>query len=380
MNRYAHFVGSLPPAVITSDTETMQWFAQRSRGLELRSIPCDLDPNWVVEYLQDRIEFDDAFTVARPGQYADYSDMRSYRIRPGRTLQPQHVAMHRRQRIDEIAAAFHELRQQCPQTANARLQISQPNPLDLAAFVFGGAAVTDGLPLGRALRHFGSILPAIHALPVFTEAVLDEMSQLIGAHGDTLVFQVESPIAQLAVVKAASLGTQALVARMVAWHLAGFLADAHEIGARTILHLCYGDHRHQELLAPRSLAPSVALLNALARILRKRDVPLPPAHIPCAYGAHPAPLNPRFYQPLRRLNPEWQVIAGVAAATDPEDSIRSLHLFEQALGRTASGVATACGLGRSTVEDAERAAATTIATAASHGTEQQVDSAHRHPN
>ncbi|MGW4720971.1 hypothetical protein [Nocardia sp. NPDC004260] len=248
--------------------------------------------------------------------------------------------------------------------ADTRLQISQPNPLDLALFVFGGAAVADGLPLGRALRHLRTVTPALRNLPVFVEAVLAEMARVTAEHGDMITWQVESPIAQLALVKAARFGAQAPVGRLVARQLADFLARAHDLGARTVLHLCYGDYQHKELLAPRSLAPAVKLLNTVARDLRARAVPLPPAHIPCAYGAHPAPLEPAFYRPLRRLDPDWRVIAGVVSPAEAQDNIRSLALFEAAAGRSAYGVATACGLGRCTVEEAERAAAATVATAA----------------
>ncbi len=198
---------------------------------------------------------------------------------------------------------------------------------------------------------------------MFVEAVLAEMAGLVADYGDLLTWQVESPIAQLALVKASRFGAQAPVGRLVAGQLAGFLARAYDTGAQTVLHLCYGDYQHKELLAPRNLAPSVNLLNAVARILRARGVPLPPAHIPCAYGAHPAPLDPAFYRPLRRLDASWRVIAGVVSPAGVDGSLEALRLFERAADRPAYAVATACGLGRCSVEEAERAAAVTIATA-----------------
>ncbi|MGO4615081.1 hypothetical protein AB4305_12090 [Nocardia sp. 2YAB30] len=364
MTRFVHFVGSLPPQLMTSDTDVLEWFVQRSHGHQLTGVPCDLDPNWVVQYLRDREKHLDVFEVVRSGDFADYSDMRGYGVRHGHTLEPRHVSMDRAERIAEAVTAFREVQKRHPELAGTRLQISQPNPLDMALFVFAGAAVADGLPLGRALRHGGALTPALRNLPVFAEAVLAEMAELTAEYGDTLTWQVESPIAQLALVKAAQLGAHVPVGRLVARQLAGFLEGAHDIGAQTVLHLCYGDYQHKELLAPRTIAPAVNLLNATARRLRKRGVPLPPAHIPCAYGAHPAPLNSAFYRPLRRLNEDWQLIAGVVSPADTQGSRRSLALFEQASGRTAYGVATACGLGRSTVEDAEHAAAATVATAA----------------
>ncbi|WP_159929917.1 MULTISPECIES: hypothetical protein [Nocardia] len=363
MTRLVHFVGSLPAPLMTDDRGVLEWFVRHSGGHMLTGVPRDLDPNWVVEYLRDRAKYSDVFEVVRSGDFADYADMRVYGIRRGVTLEPRHVAMDRVDRIGAAVTAFRAMRTRHPELVDTRLQVSQPNPLDLAMFVFGGAAVADGLPVGRALRHLRTVTPALRNLPVFVEAVLAEMARLQADHGDVITWQVESPIAQLALVKAARLGVQTLVGRLVAQQLAGFLAGAHDIGAQTVLHLCYGDYRHKELLAPRSLAPAVNLLNVVARLLRARAVPLPPAHIPCAYGAHPAPVDPAFYRSLRRLDRDWRVIAGVVSSAGAEDSIRSLELFEAGAGRTAYGVATACGLGRCTVEEAERAAAATVATA-----------------
>ncbi|WP_157114714.1 hypothetical protein [Nocardia niwae] len=363
MTRLVHFVGSLPAALTADDSDVLEWFVQRSRGHRLTGVPRDLDPTWVVEYLRERGVHDDVFEVVRDGDFADYADMRVYGLRRGAVLEPRHVTMDRVDRIGAAVTAFRALRDRHPELVGTRLQISQPNPLDLALFVFGGAAVAEGLPLGRALRHLPAVTPALRALPVFVEAALAEMAQLVTDHGDLITWQVESPIAQLALVKAARFGAQVPVGRLVARQLADFLVRAHDLGAQTTLHLCYGDYQHKELIAPRSLAPAVKLLNGVSRDLRARAVPLPPAHIPCAYGAHPAPLDPAFYRPLRRLDPEWRVIAGVVSPKGTEDSIRSLALFEAAAGRVAYGVATACGLGRCTVEEAERAAAATVATA-----------------
>ncbi|MEU1998118.1 hypothetical protein ABZ511_27060 [Nocardia gamkensis] len=363
MTRLVHFVGSLPAPLTTDDREVLEWFVERSRGHRLTGVPRDLDPTWVVEYLRAREKHDDVFEVVRSGDFADYADMRVYGLRRGAVLEPRHVAMDRVDRIAKAVNAFRALRDRRPELADTGLQISQPNPLDLALFVFGGAAVADGLPLGRALRHLRTVTPALRNLPVFVEAALAEMARLTADHGDLITWQVESPIAQLALVKAARFGMRAPIGRLVARQLAGFLARTHEIGAQTIVHLCYGDYQHKELLAPRDLAPAVELLNAVARELRARAVPLPPAHIPCAYGAHPAPVDPAFYRPLRRLDKDWRVIAGVVSPEGAQDSIRSLAMFEAAAGRTAYGVATACGLGRCTVEEAELAAAATVATA-----------------
>lgn len=367
MTRYAHFVGTLPTELMTSDSAVMQWFADRVEGRPTTAVPCDLDPDWILDYLRARKDAD-VFEVVQAGEFADYSDFPSYGLRSGRKLEPQHVSMGRVERIGNVVTAFEALQGSRPALAETKVQISQPNPLDLAMFVFAGAAVSAGLPVGPALRRSNLVVAALRQLPVFTEAIVEEMRAVIDQHGDRVVWQVESPIALLSMVKAEQLHSLWALAPLVARQLADFLAQIHEIGADSIVHLCYGDYQHKSLLAPRSLAPAVALLNRTARLLNTRGAALPPVHIPCAFGAEPAPLDPSFYRPLRNLDPDWRVIAGVVSPDSPDGSAAALGLFEEAAGRTAYGVAGACGLGRCTVEAAEQAAATTLAVAGAGNT------------
>jgi hypothetical protein len=364
MTRYAHFVGSLPRELTSDDdTTVLRWFVENTRGWPLTGVPRDLDSDWIMDYLRGRAAHADVFEVISPGDYADYNDFPSLGVRAGRTLEPKHVAMDRVERIGRIAAAFDALQRERPELAGVKLQISQPNPLDLAMFVFSGAAVSAGLPLGRALRHCGVVVAALRHLPVFTEAVLTEMAEVIDAYGDRIVWQVESPIALLGAVKAQRLRSQWALTPLLAAQLASFLGRAHEIGAAITVHLCYGDYGHKALLNPTSLGPAVRLLNGVSRRLRRAGTPLPPAHVPCGFGAEPAPAESDYYAPLRRLDPDWPVIAGVVSPDDVAGSARALALFEQAAGRTAYGVATACGLGRLSPDGARAAAAATVATA-----------------
>lgn len=357
MTRYAHFVGSVPKELMTGDGAVLRWFADNSGG-HPTGLPCDLDPDWIIEYLLGRAEHDDVFEIVRAGEYADYSDFPSYGLRPGAKLEPRHVSMDRYERIESVVAAFDALRADRPELAQTKLQLSQPNPLDLAMFVFAGAAVSAGFPLGQALRRSNLIVAALRALPVFTEAALEEIAAVNDRYGDRVIWQVESPFALLGMVKAEQLSAKWAAAPLLARQLAGLLGRIHDVGANSVVHLCYGDYQHKSLLGPRSLAPAVTLLNHTARHLRTQGTPLPAVHIPCAFGSEPAPQDPAFYAPLRRLSQEWSLIAGVVSSTPDADSARALHLFEEAAGRTAYGVATACGLGRCSVAEAEQAAAT----------------------
>ncbi|KZM70428.1 hypothetical protein [Nocardia terpenica] len=368
MTTRVHFVGSLPAALRTSHSEVLEWFVKHAGRQQLTAVPCDLDPGWLIAYLRElatRTEVLELTHSNGAADYADYDHIPTLRPRTGVTLEPADLAMDRIAAIGDIVGEYRALQHLRPELEHTRVQISQPNPLDMSLFAFAGSCVAEGLQIGPGLHHLGQLATAMRLLPVVTEAVLEEMERVVAAHGDGIVWQVESPVALLSMVKAVELRARWAVTGRIARQLADLLARADRIGAATSLHLCYGDHEHQALLAPRDLAPAVVLLNAVALRLRRSRTPLPVVHIPCAHGAEPAPLDPEFYAPLHRLDPGWTVIAGVVSAASIPASIHALGLFEEAAGRPAYAVATACGLGRCTVETAERAAAATAATAAS---------------
>ncbi|WP_433574891.1 hypothetical protein [Nocardia brasiliensis] len=365
MKRHIHFVGSLPTPLAGHPRQAMEWILDRTDGQPLTALPCDLDPDWIIAYLRDLRSRTDAFEfTCCPDDYADYNHMPAGRIRPGVRLQPEHLTMNRFHTISAIVGDYTRLHQQRPHLDGLKIQLSQPNSLDLALFALAGQAVQGGLPIRHALGHVGALTTALKHVPVFTEAIVDEVALLTKTYGSLLTWQIESPVALLSLAKAADMHAVSVLAVPVAAQLASVFTRLHQIGAHTSLHLCYGDYRHTALLPPRTLAPAVVLLNALARRLRRRGTPLPVVHIPCGHGAQPASLDPHFYTPLRRLDPEWVLIAGVVSPQSVIDSMISLRLFERAANRPAYSVATACGLGRCTPAEAEKAAAATAATAA----------------
>ncbi|MFI6217010.1 hypothetical protein ACIBCD_33850 [Nocardia brasiliensis] len=365
MKRHIHFVGSLPAPLAGLPRQAMEWILDRTGGQSLTALPCDADPDWIIGYLRDLRTRTEALDFTHRGDdYADYNHMPAGRIRPGVRLDPEHLTMNRFHTISSIVGEYTTLHQQRPELAGIKIQISQPHSLDLALFALAGQAVKDGLPIRHALHHAGALTTALEHVPVFTDAITDEIALLTKSYGALLSWQIESPVALLSMVKATDLHAASALAVPVAAQLAGVFTRLHHIGAHASLHLCYGDYRHTALLAPRSLAPAVALLNALARQLRRRGTPLPVVHIPCGHGAEPAPVDPRFYTALRHLDPDWVLIAGVVSPHSVIDSMISLRLFERAANRPAYAVATACGLGRCTLAEAGKAAAATAATAA----------------
>ncbi|MBF6331828.1 hypothetical protein [Nocardia transvalensis] len=367
MKRRVHFVGSLPAPLMTSYRDAMEWILDHSGGQPLTALPCDLDPGWVIAYLRELATRDHVLEFpSGSDDYVDYNHIPPARVRSGITLQAEDLLMGRTDRIADVVAAFRQLRRERPEIglSNVKLQLSQPNPLDLSLFTFAGSALADKLPARQAIRHIDSVTTALRNVPLFSQAVIDEIAAVTAVHGSIITWQLESPVALLAALKATELKTRTVIVATVARQLARFLTQLHHVGAHTSLHLCYGDHEHTALLQPTSLAPAVALLNQLARRLRRHSVPLPAVHVPCAFGAEPAPLEQRFYTPLRSLDPGWTLIAGVVSPGSVIDSLLALRLFEHFAHRPVHAVATACGLGRCTVELAEQAAAAAAATAA----------------
>lgn len=360
MTRSAHFVGSLPGELGTDELTTLRWFADASEGQMVTAIPCDSDPNWMIAYLID-VGQRGPLELVRPGQYRDYGDMPQYRIRRGHTLTADDVSMRRTARFARVMSAMKQLQTERPALAGTKVQLSQPNPLDVALFTLGGGAVASGLPIWKAIRAGGAIASALAALPTFTTAVLAEIEETTRKYSNRIVWQVETPVAMLGCLKAHELHAARAAVPVLAKQLADFLIGIHRVGGESLLHLCFGDYQHTQLLSPRDLTPAVALLNAVAQRLQAAGAPLPAAHIPCAYGSSPAPTSPRFYQPLANLEPGWPLIAGVAAPGAEAASTTALQLFEDFSGREAFAVATACGFGRRTPDDARRAAATTMA-------------------
>lgn len=365
MSRLLHFVGTLPRDEWSPDDRAALLWPVEHTGpsYQLTGVPRDLDPDWIVNYLRERAKVD-VFEVAMPGEYgadqtgvSGYDDFRAYRVKPGVTLLPEHVAMDRVQRIRQIADVFLELVNTVPGLAGTRLQISQPAPADMCLFTeVGGLAVSNGMPWWRLVSHPAALARALRHLAVYTNAVMDEVNELSFEYRSLLTWQIETPLSTLAMVKADRLpGVRGLVGAILTGHLAHvFDRMVNGCGADASLHLCYGDYQHRPLLTPWSLAPVVRLLNQLGDRLDRRGVARPMVHVPCAYGSHHAPVDPAFYRPLERLDAYWtELVAGVAS-TDPDNSVRALAEFERATGREAHAVAAACGLGRQTGADAER--------------------------
>lgn len=349
MTRRLHFCGSLPPELTTTDNlTTMQWFVEHRHGHDLLAVPTRQDPNWIIQWLRAIGDNTDVFEIARPGDYADYDDFRSYRVRRGVTLRPEHVS---HGDVDQTIAQvqeFQAFRAQTPGLEGSKLLLPVPFPVDLALFAFAGGTAQRMVPslaeTARALRY----------LPVFSQATVDYVTNVSDQYGDDVLWHLEAPSVLIGMDKAVVPGGSALAAGYLSKQMADLLARFPK-RAGVILHLCYGDYNHRAVFTPKSLEPAVTFLNRLAARLRERGVAFPPAHIPAAYGEQPPSQDPGFYQPLHKLDADWQIIPGVVAAGEEPGSLTALRLFEAAAGREAVAVACACGLGRVSVDTAEQA-------------------------
>jgi hypothetical protein len=123
-------------------------------------------------------------------------------------------------RLGETLADLRALRHEHPELADVRLQISLPNPLDLAIFTLGSRSY-----------------PPFRYLPVFTQAAVEEVSAPATTAGQDVVWQLERPAVLIGMNTANQLpGGRAVSARLLAGQLARLPADT-----AVIVHLCYSD-------------------------------------------------------------------------------------------------------------------------------------------
>ncbi|WIX77808.1 hypothetical protein QRX50_41480 [Amycolatopsis carbonis] len=327
MDRRLHFVGTLPQ--FADADEAFRWQRGELAG-QLRRISggeTGKRLQWFVPVVKE-LKRSGAVRVVKDGDWTGYDDtdrLAARRLEPGQI--PLHIA-------DDALAEFELLRASGnPATAGEPLQVGAPGYLDMALFIFG--------PLG-VVKHARAFLRAAQA----------QISRVQAAEGDRVVFQLELPLALIAVT-AAPPPLRRLVAELMAFLVPRQAARAPE-GTRFGVHLCFGDLGHRALRQPRSAAPMVALANA---VVRRWPVgrPLDFVHLPMSGGDEPPPAA-AFYAPLRRLRPgSAVVVAGIAHERQDERAQLTVRdHVETALGRPVD-LATSCGLGRRSPAQAEGA-------------------------
>ncbi len=331
-----HLVGSLPRPLCEDPATSMGWVLEHRGSARLTALPWDRDPRWIIDWLTYHLASLPALDQVRGGDSRGYDDMPYYRVRPGHRLRSEDIGL---ARVDQADAAFAAL-ERLDTGGPMRVQVGIPNALDLAVFAFG------------------SIDAACEWLPVVQAAVVDEVAGLAARWGDRLQLQLETPAVLVAYHHTPEAAWPEVTGRII-WQVAEVLAAAAP-DVRWVVHLCYGDLEHVPVFTPTDLRSPVLLLNALADLLAERGIPMPVVHLPIASGDSPPSTDPAFFSALRSLRPGVEIIAGVVAEDNPEETREALELTVDALGRPVAGVAAACGYGRRT----ESAAAANLKLAA----------------
>lgn len=211
-----------------------------------------------------------------------------------------------------------------------------------------GLALQIGVPSPFTLAFTAMGMPS--ALPhrsTFTEATVRAITAIRELAGDDAVFQLEAPAELILTSKADPRHRLADTALGLSGALAAVAAES-PAGTRFGVHLCLGSRRNQAAAVLRSTRPLVDLANSVVAQWPSGR-PLEFVHAPLAAGDTPLSAQPEYYAALAdlRLGAGTAFHAGFVHETPTEDEqVRTLRIIEDALGRSADGVAFACGLGR----------------------------------
>jgi hypothetical protein len=330
--RRLHFVGTMPQFGTAADAFTWQL---TELGAQLRRLSGgETGPRlaWFVPLVKE-LKRHPKIRAIREGDWTDYDDVDRLAVRRGERLTSGDIPLHLAEWAREELAVLEKLGS--PATPDRPLQIGVPGYLDMALFIFG--------PIG-AVRHGRAFLDAV-------AAQIDEISAVAG---DRVVFQLETPAALIA-ISSAPPSIRSVLADLMSRLVLRQVARAPR-GTRFGLHLCLGDMGHQAKLQLKSASPLVALTKVLRRHWPEgRQLEF--VHLPMCGGQQPPSTDPAFYAPLAQLNDAPTIVAGIVHEQQPlADQLVVRDLVEQAVGRPVD-IATACGLGRRTPEQAVDAVA-----------------------
>jgi len=332
MSRYLHFVGTMPQ--FADARMAMAWQLDELRGRLRRLSGGETGPRllWIAALIDELARLPQIQTV-HSGKWTGYDDAVRLAVRRGARLSAEDIPLRLAEHALEELAVLRE--NGSPATSELPLQIGVPCYLDLALFIFG--------PLG-VIRH----------RRMFLDAIAGQLADIHAQAGDRVVYQLETPVALVAVT-----GTppplRAAMARLIAGLVLRQVARAPR-GSRFGVHLCLGDLGHRALRQLNTADPVVRLANAIARRWptgRRLEY----LHLPMSGGDLPPTTDAAFYAPLRGLRVGADVVAGIAhEGQDRTAQLAVRTLVERATGTTVD-IATSCGLGRRTPEQAEQAIA-----------------------
>ena len=212
-----------------------------------------------------------------------------------------------------------------------------------------------GIPTGFAMGFaFASQLDWLRYTGAFNTILAREANHALAAVGDDVIIQLELPPE----LYAAGLLPGPL-RRLALWPVHDILKKLRS-GAQIGIHLCLGDFRNEALTHPKTLATMVDYSNLLVETWPGAHR-LKYIHYPFAEGAIPPTTEVDHYRPLRGISlpTGTRFIAGfVHEKLSLDDNRRILEAIETAHGGLVD-VASSCGLGRRTPDEATRALALT---------------------
>jgi hypothetical protein len=331
--RRLHFVGTMPQFDTAAQAFAWQVGELGHRVRRLSGGETGPRLSWFVPLVKD-LKRNPKIRALREGHWTAYDDVDRLAVRRGSRLEPGDIPLRLAEWAEEELAILDTAG--TPATRERPLQIGVPSYLDLALFILG--------PVG-ALRHSAA----------FLDAVCAEVDRVVALGGDRVVLQVETPAALIAVTSAPA-PLRSVVARIMGRLLLRQIRRM-DGGSRVGLHLCLGDMGHKARVRLESAAPLVQLAQALIRRWPTGRT-LEFVHLPLCGGEHPPSTDPAFYAPLRSLRSlprAVTVVAGIAHENQsPELQLSVRGMVEAAVGRQVD-VATACGLGRRTAQQARKA-------------------------
>lgn len=328
MGRRAHLVGSIPG---TSAQDAMEAALTRLAPVLLTLSDGETGPRawWIGACLRNLADNPDIEVVGGVRDFADYESALQYQLRAGAALTVENLeaCLPYEAAFRENFPLFRDLRARYGRP-DLPFQVGIPGHLDLSVDAFG---FQDGFDA----RYYEPCL----------EATASQVSKIVEAGGQDVLFQLETPAALIAVASAAE-GTAAETARHIALKLAELPARA-PAGTRFGVHLCLGDLNHKALATMPDIAPAVLLANELAAVWPASRT-LEFIHVPFAAAEEPPTFDRSFYEPLALLDIPAPVrfIAGcIHESLSSDQQIELLRLIENHVGREVD-VAAACGLGR----------------------------------
>jgi len=322
--RRVHLVGTIPAhttreamrlAVDALGDRVTDWLPDGETGARR---------NWIgrlVESLNDHHDLE----LAEGGDWSNYESTPRFRVKKGHRFQS--VELDYFEYFEDSWPEFKKLRAELGRPDLA-FQIGIPGPIDVAFAAFG----------------FNPIAGLRHAKP-FEVATGREIEKIHAVAGTEVLYQLEIPI-EVEVANRIPTPFRSSGIPWLARRILRVVKDSPE-GTRWGFHLCVGDMNNEAFSRLRDAGPAVTLANALMSRFPSGHT-LEFVHVPLAHGSIPPTTDPRFYEPLRRLQvPRGvQFVAGFAHERQSLEEQRKLRdLVENLVGHPVF-VASSCGLGR----------------------------------